>query len=115
MLYSPCALNCFERQSCLLLNAEFSELISFIYVERPYSSVSKDCGHFPDVFFLRACKTLELYIFCRKPRSHRSYVNKERVDCEFSLYVSDCATVLFCGSWPYGPWIVTIVNKPVRY
>ena len=75
LLYSPCAFKC---QIYLLLNTEFTELISFI--------LNREAIQFEN-------------------HSHRLYVNKERVDCEFSLCASDCATVLyFCGPWPYGLW-----------
>ena len=59
--------------------------------------------------FVDICKRFEehirhwTFIFFAENHSHRLYVNKERVDCEFSLCASDCATVLyFCGPWPYG-------------
>ena len=98
LLYSPCAFKC---QIYLLLNTEFTELISFI--------LNREAIQFGKWTFVDICKRFEehirhwTFIFFAENHSHRLYVNKERVDCEFSLCASDCATVLyFCGPWPYG-------------
>ena len=100
LLYSPCAFKC---QIYLLLNTEFTELISFI--------LNREAIQFGKWTFVDICKRFEehirhwTFIFFAENHSHRLYVNKERVDCEFSLCASDCATVLyFCGPWPYGLW-----------
>lgn len=98
LLYSPCAFKC---QIYLLLNTEFTELISFI--------LNREAIQFGKWTFVDICKRFEehirhwTFIIFAENHSHRLYVNKERVDCEFSLCASDCATVLyFCGPWPYG-------------
>ena len=100
LLYSPSAFKC---QIYLLLNTEFTELISFI--------LNREAIQFGKWTFVDICKRFEehirhwTFIFFAENHSHRLYVNKELVDCEFSLCASDCATVLyFCGPWPYGLW-----------
>ena len=112
MLYSPCAFKC---QIYLLLNTEFTELISFI--------LNREAIQFGKWTFVDICKRFEehirhwTFIFFAENHSHRLYVNKERVDREFSLCASDCATVLYFVV--RGPTdfehLEIFVNKAVRY
>ena len=90
LLYSPCAFKC---QIYLLLNTEFIELISFI--------LNREAIQFGKWTCVDICKRFEehirhwTFIFFAENHSHRLYVNKECVDCEFSLCASDCATVSY--------------------